>query len=93
MINTRREFLEQSVGTVAVTAATLYVAGTNAEEQSSSDSNRLPVAVIGPGGMGTAHINLLARNSAVRVAYVCDVDSDRAAKAAETVTQLSGTAP
>ena len=53
----------------------------------------LVVAVIGPGGMGTAHVNQLAGNNAVRVAYICDVDEQRAAKAAETVTMRSGQAP
>ncbi len=93
MTNSRRDFLEQSVGSVAATAASLYVAGASAQEQTSKDTNRLAVAVIGPGGMGTAHTNQLAKNSSVHVAYICDVDANRAAKAAETITQQTGVAP
>lgn len=89
MNGTRRDFLG-TAGTVA--AASLYASAGNGQ-QTKESSERMPVAIIGPGGMGTSHTNLLAKNSAVRVAYVCDVDSDRAAKAAEIVTRDSGTAP
>jgi len=40
-----------------------------------------------------AHTNQLAANSAVQVAYVCDVDEQRAARAAEAITKGSGQAP
>jgi predicted dehydrogenase len=53
----------------------------------------LTVAVIGPGGMGTSHTNLLAARKDVRVKYVCDVDQQRLAKAAEAVRSTSGKAP
>ena len=91
MSSNRREFLE-SAGPVAA-AAWLFVAETSAEEKSLSEAERLPVAVIGPGGMGMAHTNQLAGNKSVRVAYVCDVDEQRAARAAEAVMKGSGTAP
>jgi predicted dehydrogenase len=93
MSNTRREFLEQSSTLAAATAsaAWAFVSKANADDQAWSD--RLTVAVIGTGGMGMAHTNLLATNPAVRVAYVCDVDEQRAARAAETVTKGSGQAP
>ena len=91
MTNTRRDFLGQSVGSMA--AASLFAATATAADQTGKTTELLPIAVIGPGGMGMAHVNQLARNSAVRVAYICDVDSDRAAKAAETVTQQSGHEP
>ena len=96
MTNTRREFLEQSATSLAATSATaawLFAAEAEAAEPAKSDADRLPVAVIGPGGMGTAHANQLATNPAVRVAYVCDVDEQRAARAAEAVTKGSGLAP
>lgn len=95
MTNTRREFLEQSASTLAATTATaawLFASESSAAD-GKADSTRMPVAVIGPGGMGTAHTNQLASNPAVQVAYVCDVDEQRAAKAAESVAKASGTAP
>ena len=95
MSNTRREFLENSASTLAAgTAATwLFASESQAADPPKGDSDRLPVAIIGPGGMGTAHTNLLATNPAVRVACVCDVDEQRAARAAEAVTKGSGQAP
>ena len=96
MPNTRRDFLEQSAGTLAAStasAAWLFAAPATAADSTQRDSDRVPVAVIGPGGMGTAHTNLLAANKGVRVAYVCDVDEQRAARAAEAVTKGSGLPP
>ncbi len=95
MSNTRREFLEQSTSVAATTAsaAWLFASNANADDKSKSDPTRLPIAVIGPGGMGMAHTNQLATNSAVQVKYVCDVDEQRAARAAETITKGSGQAP
>jgi len=43
--------------------------------------------------MGTGHTNLLAARRDVRVKYVCDVDQQRLAKAAEAVRSTSGKAP
>lgn len=95
MTNTRREFIEQSATTMAATAtaAWLFASHSNAEDKPKGDADRMPVAVIGPGGMGTAHTHLLSTNPAVRVAYVCDVDEQRAAKAADAVAKGSGTVP
>ncbi|MCA9219183.1 MAG: Gfo/Idh/MocA family oxidoreductase, partial [Planctomycetales bacterium] len=56
-------------------------------------NEQITVAVIGPGGMGTSHTNLLAARKDVRVKYVCDVDQQRLAKAAEAVRSTSGKAP
>ncbi|HEY0981425.1 Gfo/Idh/MocA family protein [Schlesneria sp.] len=91
MTKSRRDFLGQSVGSVA--AASLYAAAGVAADSSDRQEEPMPVAIIGPGGMGMAHVNQLVGNSSVRLAYVCDVDSDRAAKAAETIMQKTGHAP
>src|SRR5258707_125218 len=93
-MSTRREFLGQS-GTVAAAASTgwFFASEGTADEQPKASADKMAVAVIGPGGMGMAHTNQLAGNKAVRVAYVCDVDEQRAAKAAEAVTKGSGVAP
>ena len=74
MSNTRREFLEQSSTLAAATASAAWVFASEANADEKAKNDRLTVAVIGPGGMGMAHTNQLATNSAVRVAYVCDVD-------------------
>lgn len=56
-------------------------------------NERLKVAVIGPGGMGSNHLKLLAESKAVDLAWVCDVDETRRGQAAETAEKLSGRAP
>ncbi len=90
MSNTdRREFLKRTgQGTVA---ATMLAMGGVAH---AADANeRLVVAIIGPGGMGTNHLKLLAQNKQVRLAYLCDVDETRLATAVATAEKLSGAAP
>lgn len=85
----RREFLKRTaygatvVGTLAFSGA-VRAAGSN---------ERLVAAVIGPGGMGSSHLKLLAANKQVDLAWVCDVDEVRLGKAAETAEKLSGRAP
>ncbi|HLQ44933.1 MAG TPA: hypothetical protein VK137_09415, partial [Planctomycetaceae bacterium] len=90
MPSTRRDFIEQTTGAAATW---LYVSAAHAADTPKSDADRLPVAVIGPGGMGMHHTNQLASNQGVRAAYVCDVDEQRAARAAEAVTNGSGQTP
>lgn len=57
------------------------------------EDDRLVLGVIGPGGMGTGHLNLLTTRSDVVVAYVCDPDRERAAAAAKLVEDRTGKAP
>lgn len=92
MSSSRREFLEQSTGTLALATAASWTASATAQT-SSPDADPLPVAMIGPGGMGMSHTNQLAGNKQVRVAYVCDVDEQRAGRAAETIQKGSGHTP
>jgi len=54
---------------------------------------RLIVGVIGPGGMGTSHTRALSARDDVQVKYVCDVDQQRLAQAAELVKSTSGKVP
>src|SRR5262245_6379085 len=82
----RREFLQQ-----AGVGAALLTVGAATGQAAAGDS--LVVGVIGPGGMGMNHTRLLASRKDVRVAYVCDVDSDRLAAAAKAVESGSGAAP
>ena len=83
----RRAFLNCSAG--VVTAAALAASAKLAQAKAGEPMN---VAVIGPGGMGTAHLNLLAVRRDLRVKYVCDPDANRAASAAKVVEQNGGSA-
>ena len=86
----RREFLKQAGG-VAVSAAALAWASDASRADQNSD--KVTVGVIGPGGMGTNHLKLLAARKDLRVAYVCDVDADRLTRAVNTTKELSGAEP
>jgi predicted dehydrogenase len=82
----RRTFLQQAgLGAAALATATRYA--------NASKADRLIVGVIGPGGMGSSHLNLLGQNKEVDLAWVCDVDETRLAKAAHTAEKLSGKRP
>jgi len=85
MLNQRRDFLKATGAGAIALAMTEQTIRAAANEQ-------ITVAVIGPGGMGTGHTNLLAARRDVRVKYVCDVDQQRLAKAAEAVRSTSGKA-
>lgn len=56
-------------------------------------ADKLTVAVLGTGGRGTAHAKQLAQLPGITVAYVCDVDSNRAGKAAKEVETIAKSAP
>ncbi len=58
-----------------------------------ADARKIVVGVIGPGGMGSHHVNQLSGRKDVEVAYVCDVDQNRLAAAAEKVTSTTGKSP
>jgi predicted dehydrogenase len=58
-----------------------------------ADTRRVVLGVIGTGGMGTHHVKQLAARKDVEVAYVCDVDQNRLAAAAQNVTSGSGKEP
>jgi predicted dehydrogenase len=83
----RRQFLNASAGLVTSTAL-----ATAAKLSLAAANEPLKIAVIGPGGMGTNHLRLLSARKDVKVAYVCDVDSNRAAAAAKLVEQNGGSA-
>jgi predicted dehydrogenase len=88
--NNRREFLQTVGGAAAATAALAWAgSGQGADE----GSDRLVVGVIGPGGMGSNHLKLLAARKDVRVAYVCEVDSKRLTDAVNLTKELSGAEP
>jgi predicted dehydrogenase len=81
----RRSFLNSSAG--FVTAAALASA---ARLGAAAQGDPLNIAVIGPGGMGMNHVRLLAARKDVKITYLCDVDSNRLAAAAQHVEQSGG---
>lgn len=85
----RREFLRQTGLTAAATAA---LSTGPSLLRAVGASERLVVAVIGPGGMGSSHLSQLVGRKDVRVAYVCDADANRLAAAARMTEQGAGQA-
>ena len=77
----RRDFIVQA-GTAALALS--------ASSRAMGANDRVTVAVIGCGGMGTSHAKTLAQRKDVSVAFVCDPDSNRAAAAAKTVADAGG---
>src|SRR5688500_6219681 len=77
----RRRFVVDSLAGPAALAAPAAFGQT-----AKAANDQLTVAVIGPGGMGTAHLKLLAARKDVRIAYVCDVDANRAQAAGKVAT-------
>jgi predicted dehydrogenase len=86
---TRREFIKQTGTFVAGTTALTVARRTRAAEA----NNRVVVGVIGPGGMGTNLLKSFAGQKDVAIAYVCDPDSERMAKAARTAEEISNRRP
>jgi predicted dehydrogenase len=82
----RRTFLQSTGIVVAATAVAPGIAR-------AAEDSKLTVGVIGPGGMGSAHLNLLCERKDVEVAYVCDVDARRLATAAKHVESTTAKAP
>ncbi|MFO0865251.1 MAG: Gfo/Idh/MocA family oxidoreductase [Gemmataceae bacterium] len=81
MPSSRRGFLQSAgVASALSLSAQSYaqVAGAN---------ERIALGLIGPGGMGTAHLRTLLTQKDVRIAAVCDVDRDRLAAAAKSAAE------
>ncbi len=83
----RRRFL---LGSVSASAAAL--AGP-AIVRAAGDAERIRLAIIGPGGMGTQHVRTLCRRQDVEFLWVIDADAGRAADAARTIRELTGQTP
>ena len=88
MTSPRREFLKSSA---AVTAAAL----TSISSVQADDAKQaiLRIGLIGCGGMGSNHLNLLSKRQDVQITWVCDVDANRLAAAQKIVTDGSGKSP
>ena len=80
----RRAFLQEASAAALVIgagASSLHAAGAN---------DKITIAVIGTGGMGTGHVRALSARNDVDIAWLCDVDTQRMASAAEVVKQANG---
>jgi len=88
---TRREFLD----TLAVGAAGMAIRSTaKSYSQILGSNDRLNFAVIGLHSRGYAHLSALKANKdTVRIAYVCDVDSNTMKKFADDTQRELGYAP
>ncbi|RLS55819.1 MAG: gfo/Idh/MocA family oxidoreductase [Planctomycetota bacterium] len=74
----RRDFLKNSAATAA-----MWVAH---QARAESPDRKLGVGLIGPGGMGTGHLNQLVKRTDIELRWVCDVDRQRLEKAHQTAT-------
>lgn len=83
----RRQFLQTS----AAAAATMIAHPEIVAAQQSPDV--LLIGVIGCGGMGSNHLQLLSSRKDVQVAWVCDVDQQRLTAAAKIVSEGAGKTP
>lgn len=77
MPSSRRSFLQSS----AVASASMAFV-----RQSAAAEKKMPIALVGCGGMGTNHLRLLLARNDVELKYVCDVDSKRLTSAAKLAT-------
>jgi predicted dehydrogenase len=83
----RRTFLKSAgLGALALSIGRQPARGANSRE-------RLVVGVIGTGGMGGNHLRTLAQRKDVEIDYVCDVDKNRLAAAAESAASTTGKTP
>jgi predicted dehydrogenase len=82
----RRRFL----GAAASTGVALGLAP---QAIGAAPNNKLVVGVMGTGGRGTSLAKTFEQQEGVEVAYVCDVDKDRAGSAAKAVHSVNGRTP
>ncbi|QDV65751.1 Gfo/Idh/MocA family protein [Crateriforma conspicua] len=75
---TRRDFLKASAATTAVTTPYFYSQPRTLADETASANSRIPIGVIGSGGMAGG--NMKAAKDWLDVVAICDADSDRAAK-------------
>lgn len=85
--------LERRTFLVGAGTATAALASRVALGNANDANSKLVIGVIGTGGMGSNHVQLLAKRRDVEVAYVCDVDANRVATAAKAVESAAGKAP
>lgn len=82
----RRQFVKQSMGV----AAALAVAP---DARSAPASEKILIGVMGLGGRGSYLAEAFAKRPDAEIAYLCDVDKRRSARAAQTIEKAQGRAP
>src|SRR4051794_1425562 len=85
-LTSRRTLLQSAAGLGLSAAAFRALGGT-------PPSDRIRMGFIGLGGQGTGRLNQFMKQPDVVAAVVCDLDSTRAAKAAELVEKQRGQRP
>ncbi len=86
MPHTRRRFLHAAAGTAAVAPSLLGAGAPGA-------ADKVVMGVIGPGGMGTTLLKSFLNLGEATIAYVCDADAERCARAHDEVKNATGKAP
>jgi len=82
---TRREFLQQSAGAAAMTAALSTLS--NAHAGAAVKAEAVHVGIIGCGGIMTHHVKgLVSRGEAVSIPWLCDVDPAQIERMASHMT-------
>jgi len=81
---TRRQFLRASAAVALASPAILRSAG---------EREKIRLAMIGPGGMGTNHLRTLCQRQDVEILWVIDADSSRAEAGAKLVSEKLGQKP
>jgi predicted dehydrogenase len=82
----RRQFVQRSA--LAGLASPAFTRTSRA-----ATDDRINLAFIGPGGMGTNHIRTMCQRRDVTFSWVCDADSSRAEAGAKLVRDLTGQSP
>ena len=84
---------ERFLKTTGAVAGTATASISLAAKAARTAADEITIGAIGCGGQGTALARSFASQPNVRLAYVCDVDQARAARAAEQVAEISGERP
>lgn len=82
----RRRFLQSVSSSAAAFAAPAIV-------RAAATAEKIPIAMIGTGGMGSNHVRTLCQRKDVEFRWVIDTDSERAAAAAKTILEMTGQSP
>ncbi len=88
----RRRFLKNTAGLVAGTIAFPYIVPSSALGKAGTvaPSNRITMATIGAGSMGTGDMNAFVNNDGVQLVAVCDVDTGHRRNAKRIVDEKYG---
>ena len=93
MTSDRRQFLTSTcVGVAGAALASTTLTAQN-QQNANGANNRINVAIIGCGGMGSNHLRTLLNRQDVEITHVCDTDQNRLTNAANTVQQARNRAP